>query len=197
MATSICGVHSTSPARPVDRHARGPPCSLVLSAPFTAGVSRRNAPATTYPVHLAVSRETYSEPSHWYGDSTDRIALPRPRGQPDTPMQRHRLPNPIEGVQQRTARLCAERRHSTHEIRCTTDFCSSRQSVHEIPRRTHRSTEDRWLPRGRGLSIPFPYANMNPASIDVTPPAESERERSFSDSLLVSRETSPAQAHRS
>lgn len=161
MATSICGVHSTSPARPVDRHARGTPCALVLSAPFTADVSNRNAPATTYPVHLAVSRETHSEPSRWYSDSTDEIPLSCPRGQPDTPMQRHRLPNPIEGVRQPTARLRAERRHSTHEIRCITDFCSSRQSVYEIPRHIHRSEEGRSSP-GEGSEHPIPARQYEP-----------------------------------
>ena len=133
----------STPPLPRVRSIGMPADPLVPSAPFTAGVSRRNAPATTYSVHLAVSRETYSEPSRWYSDSTDEIPLSCPRGQPDTPMQRHRLPNPIEGVRQPTARLRAERRHSTHEIRCITDFCSSRQSVHEIPRRIHRSEEGR------------------------------------------------------
>ena len=197
MATSICGVHSTSPARPVDRHARGPPCSLVLSAPFTAGVSRRNAPATTYPVHLAVSRETHSEPSHWYGDSTDEIPLSRPRGQPQAPLRRRRIPNPNAGVQQPTARLRAERRHSAHTITCATEFCSSRQSVHKI---TSYSSLDRGpvAPPGKGSEYPVPARQYEPLrALASLPPAESERERSFSDSLLVSRETFPAQAHRS
>ena len=33
-------------------------------------------------------------------------------------------------------------------------------------------------PPGRGLSIPFPHARMNPTNIDATPLAQSERERS-------------------
>ena len=52
--------------------------------------------------------------------------------------------------------------------------------------------DERYLPRGRP-SILFPDAGMNPASIDGTPPAESERELS-SATYAVSRETSPAQA---
>ena len=43
--------------------------------------------------------------------------------------------------------------------------------------RIHRSGMSGTSPGG-GLSIPFPHTRMNPASIDVTPPAESERERS-------------------
>ena len=120
-----------------------PLCALVLSAPFTADVSNRNAPATTYPVHLAVSRETHSESSRWYGDSTDEIPLSRPRDQPQAPLRRRRIPNPNVGVQQPTARIRAERRHSAHTITCATEFCFSRQSVHKNPHRIHRSTEDR------------------------------------------------------
>lgn len=44
-------------------------------------------------------------------------------------------------------------------------------------RRTHRSGTSGTSPGG-GLSIPFLHARMNPASIDATPLAQSERERS-------------------
>ena len=103
----------STPPLPRVRSIGMPAAPLFPSAPFTAGVSHRNAPATTYAVHLAVSRETYSESSRWYGDSTDEIPLSRPRGQPDTPMQRHRLPNPIEGVRRPTTYCTAPCRATT------------------------------------------------------------------------------------
>lgn len=84
----------STPPLPRVRSIGMPAAPLVPSAPFTAGISRRNAPATTYPVHLAVSRETYSESSRWYGDSTDEIPLSRPRGQPQAPLRRRRILKP-------------------------------------------------------------------------------------------------------
>lgn len=161
MATSICGVHSTSPACPVDRHARGTPCALVLSAPFTDDVSRRNAPATTYPVHLAVSRETHSEPSRWYSDSTDRIALPCPRGQPDTPMQGRVFPirlkesgNLLHGSvpSDDTQRMrSGALRTSVLRVRAC-----MRSHVVFIARQRAGSSP------GEGSEHPVPHANMNP-----------------------------------
>ena len=46
-----------------------------------------------------------------------------------------------------------------------------------LSRRTHRSGTSGTSPGG-GPRIPFPHTRMNPGSIDVTPPAESERELS-------------------
>lgn len=51
---------------------------------------------------------------------------------------------------------------------------------------------------GERSEYPVPARQYEPLrALALLPPSESERERSFSDSLLVSRETSPAQAHRS
>ena len=197
MATSICGVHSTSPACPVDRHARGTPCALVLSAPFTADVSNRNAPATTYPVHLAVSRETHSEPSRWYSDSTDRMALPCPRGQPDTPMQGRVFPirlkesgNLLHGSvpSDDTQRMrSGALRTSVLRVRAC-----MRSHVVFIARKRAGSSP------GEGSEHPVPARQHEPLrALALLPPSESERERSFSYSLLVSRETCPAQAQHS
>ena len=90
---------------------------------------RRLRPAhsgCTYPFDLRVSRETGNELSHWYSDDTDQIPMPPPRGQPDTPMQRRRRPDPIEGVRRPTARRHAEQQHATHAITLTTQCRPSR-----------------------------------------------------------------------
>ena len=107
-------------------------------------------------------------------------------------MRRRCNHNLSERVEQSAARLHTEHRRPAHAIRCAADYCSSRRSVCETLASYSSLDDERYLPRGRP-SILFPDAGMNPASIDGTPPAESERELS-SATDAVSRETSPAQA---
>lgn len=107
-------------------------------------------------------------------------------------MRRRCNHNLSERVEQSAARLHAEHRRPAHAIRCAADFCSSRRNMCETLASYSSLGDERYLPRGRP-SILFPDAGMNPASIDGTPPAESERELS-SATYAVSRETSPAQA---
>ena len=100
--------------------------------------------------------------------------------------------NPSEGVKPPAAWLRAEHQRPAHAIRCTTGFYSSRRNARGTLASYSSLGDERYLPRERP-SILFPDAGMNPASIDGTPPAESEREIS-SATDAVSRETSPAQA---
>lgn len=188
---------ASTPPLPRVRSIGMPADPLVPSAPFTAGVSRRNAPTTTYSVHFTVSRETHSEPSRWYSNSTDRIVLPRPRGQPDTPMQGRVFPirlkessNVLHGSMpnndtqhMRSGAL----RTSVLRVRA----CMRSHVVFIARQRTGSSPGER-------SEHPIPARQYEPLrALALLPPSESERERSFSDSLLVSRETSPPQAHRS
>ena len=107
-------------------------------------------------------------------------------------MRRRCNHNLSERVEQSAARLHTEHRRPAHAIRCAADYCSSRRNICETLASCSSPGDERYLPRGRP-SILFPDIGMNPASIDVTPPAESERELS-SATDAVSRETSPAQA---
>lgn len=188
---------ASTPPLPRVRSIGMPADPLVPSAPFTAGVSRRNAPTTTYSVHLAVSRETHSEPSRWYSNSTDRIALPRPRGQPDTPMQGRVFPIrlkesgnllhgsvPSDDTQRMTSGAL---RTSVLRVRA----CMRSHVVFIARQRTGSSPGER-------SEHPIPARQYEPLrALALLPPSESERERSFSDSLRVSRETCPAQAQHS
>ena len=66
MATRICGVHSTSPARPVDRHARGPPPFPLRHSPQASQTGMLRQPPT-----LFISRfHVKPAPSHRVGIAT-------------------------------------------------------------------------------------------------------------------------------
>lgn len=144
-----------------------PSCSPVFLRAFKADVSSQHGPSTTYPVDLAVSRETCSA-LRWYSVDTVRIPLYRLLRHPHAPMRRRCVHNLSEGVEQPAARRCAEHRHPTHTIRCTTDFCSSRRNVRGTLASYSSPGRGPAPPRGRGQSIPFPQATMNPGRIDVT-----------------------------
>ena len=87
--------------------------------------------------------------------------------------------HPREGVELPASRFRAEHRRSAHAIRCTTDFCSSRRNARGTLASYSSLGDGRdGTSPGGGPRIPFPHTRMNPGNIDVTPPAESERERS-------------------
>lgn len=197
MAYDACSVHSSSPARPVDRQTAVPCVALIYLYAFQAAVLDRDTPSTTHPVDLVVSRETCSGPLHWYSVDTVRTPLYRPHGHSQAPMRKRRTRNPSEEIEQPATRLRAKHRLSAHANRRTREFCSSHRSVYGIPSSYSSLAERPVPPPGRGLSIPFPHANMIPGALARRPPDESARVRSFSDSLLVSRETCSAQAQHS
>ena len=87
--------------------------------------------------------------------------------------------NPSEGVKPPAAWLRAEHQRPAHAIRCTTGFYSSRRNARGTLASYSSLGDGRdSTSPGGGPRIPFPHTRMNPGSIDVTPPAESERELS-------------------
>lgn len=156
------------PPLPHVRWIGGPavPCvALIYLYAFQAAVLKRDAPSTTYPIDLVVSRETCSGPLHWYSVDTVRTPLYRPHGHPQAPMRKRRTRNPSEENEQPATRLGAKHRLSAHANRRTREFCSSHRSVYGIPSSYSSLAERPVPPPGRGLSIPFPHANMIPGAL--------------------------------
>ena len=66
---------------------RYPSCPLIDRHAFQPAILKRNAPHTSYPVHLVVSRETCSA-LRWYSVGTVKPPLFRPHRYPHAPMWR-------------------------------------------------------------------------------------------------------------
>ena len=155
---------------------RYPSCPLIDQHVFQTAVLKRSAPRT-----LLISRFHVKHAPHCVGIASAQSGL---RSTVSSVILMRRcgggcIYNPSEGVKPPAAWLRAEHRRSAHAIRCTTDFFSS----HLNARGTLASYSSLGGGRdgtspGAGPRIPFPHTRMNPASIDVTPPAESERELS-------------------
>lgn len=162
-----CSVHSSSPARPVDRQTAVPCVALIYLYAFQAAVLDRDTPSTTHPVDLVVSRETCNGPLHWYSVDTVRTPLYRPRGHPQAPTRRRRIRHLSEGVERPTTRLRAEHRLSAHANRRerVLFFASERVWDPLIVFIARRATGT--FP-GEGPEHPVPARQYDPWSIGAT-----------------------------
>ena len=177
MASDIWSGHSTSPARPVDQQARDTLHALSSISthsrlPFGNGALR-------VPLSLPFSWFHVKHAPHCVGIASAQSGL---RCTVSSVILMRRCGGGAFTIQVK------ESSHLLHGSAPNTDARRMRSGARQTSvtrvgtragpsRRTHRSGTSGTSPGG-GLSIPFPHTRMNPASIVVTPPAESERERS-------------------